>query len=49
MENKNNNNNNEIFENKSKYQDSTGTGVLGAIIFMIVIFIGMFLLSKYMG
>ncbi len=46
MENKNNNDN---FENKSKYQDSSGTGVLGAIIFMIIVFIGMFLLSKYMG
>ena len=47
MEN-NNNNNNEIFENKSKYQDSSGTGVLGAIIFFIAIMAGMYLLSKFM-
>lgn len=47
MENKNNNNNNEIFENKSKYQDSSGTGVLAAIIFFLSIMIGMYLLSKF--
>lgn len=45
----NNNNNNENQESRSKYQESSGTGVLGAIIFFILIMIGMYLLSKYMG
>ena len=45
MENKNNNDN---FENKRKYQESSDTGVLGALIFFILIMIGMYLLSKFM-
>ena len=40
--------NNENKENKSKYNDSSGTGVLGAIIFFIVIMLAMFLISKFM-
>lgn len=33
---------------KSKYQDCPGSDILGAIIFFIVIMIGMYLLSKFM-
>ena len=40
--------NNNNSENKNKYQDSSATGVLGAIIFFIAIMIGMYLLSKFM-
>ena len=36
-------------ENKSKYSDSSGTGVLSAIIFFILAMLAMFLISKYMG
>lgn len=44
-ENKNNNENQE----PQRYSESSGTGVLSAIIFMLVTLIGMYLLSKYMG
>ena len=35
-------------ENKDKYSDSSGTGVLSAIIFFIAVMIGMYLISKFM-
>ena len=36
-------------EDRSKYKDSSGTGVLSAIIFFVLMMVAMFLISKYMG
>ena len=41
-----NNNNNNLGKN-DKYEESSGTGVLGGIIFLIVTIIFLFVLSKY--
>ena len=35
--------------NKEKYTESSGTSVIGAIIFLLFAFIAMFILSKYFG
>ena len=40
--------NNKNQKNNDKYQDSAGTGVLGAIIFFIGIMIAFYLISKFM-
>ena len=38
-------------ENKKpqRFSDSSGTGVMSSVIFMVVAFVIMFLLSKYLG
>ena len=41
--------NNEQNENREHYSESPGTGVIGALIFTLIDFVAMYLLSKYMG
>ena len=43
------NNTNDENNNKERYTDSGGTGVLSAIIFMIVTMVAMYFLAKFMG
>lgn len=43
------NNNNDNKKMKELSSDSGGSGVLGSLIFMILAFIFMYLLSKYIG
>ena len=44
-ENKNNNENQE----PQRYSESSGTGVLSSIIFVVIALVAMILLSKYLG
>lgn len=43
------NNTNEENNNKERYSDSSGTGVVGALVFTILAFVAMYLLSKFIG
>lgn len=36
-------------DNKEKYTESSGTGVLSAVIFLLLAIIALFFLSKYFG
>ncbi len=41
--------NNNDKKEQSKYSDSRGTGVFSTMLFMIIILVVMYILSKYLG